>query len=184
MENIEVKNNKGNNIALCVILLLNLLWLICDRIAFSRSLTISTVMTYVEILIAVLYIVSGYKKPHGNLLRYLLLLYAVAVAGLLLRAAAYQPTWVNATYILKIMFAVYMGGRLDHFKQNLVICVVMFICNCMVAYYLIDMITDFGITLTFVNFIGCCGAVTVWMAIAAGYVIRFKPHKEAGLADK
>lgn len=184
MANIKEKAGlkTGQAIALIVVAVLNILWIIIDP--FAHSISLANVLTYVELAIAIFYTVCGYKKPHGNLMRYLLLLYAVAVAGLLLIFAASQPTYVNANYLAIIILAVYMAGRLGHYKQNLVICTVLLVCNCITMYYLIDVITGFGMPLTFENFFGCAGSVTVWLAIATGYIIRYKPHKEAGLADK
>ena len=186
MSNIKetTKLKAGQLIALIVIAVLNILWVVCDRIAFARSFSLATVLTYVELAIAVFYAVCGYKKPHGNLMRYLLLLYAVADAGLLLTSVVNWPTYVNAVFLVKIILAVYMAGRLDRYTQNVVISAAALVCNGVISYYLIDMITGRGMPLTFASFFGCIGAVTVWLAIAASYLIRFKPHKEAGITDK
>ena len=172
----------GAFVALIVIAVLNILWIIIDP--FAHSFSLANVLTYVELAIAIIYTVCAYKKPHGNLMRYLLLLYAVAVAGLLLIGAASQPTYLNANYLAIIILAVYMAGRLNKYTQNIIICAVLLVCNCITMYYLIDMITDKGMPLTFANFFGCAGCVTVWLAIAAGYIIRYREHKEAGLTDK
>ena len=123
MSKIEEKTGlkTGQWIALLAAAVLNILWLIFDRVASARNLSLPTVLIYVELAIAVLYAVCGYKKPHGNLMKYLLLLYAVVVAGLLLMSSAKWPTYVNAVYLIKIILAVYMAGRLDRFTQNVII---------------------------------------------------------------
>ena len=102
----------------------------------------------------------------------------------MLLSATNQPTYVNAVYLIIIMLAVYMAGRLDRYTQNIIISAAILVCAGIVAYYLIDMIADFGMPLTFVNLCACVGGVTCWLAIAASYIIRYKEHKEAGLADK
>ena len=77
-----------------------------------------------------------------------------------------------------------MAGRLNKFVQNIIINAAVLVTNGIVAFYLLSKIIGSGQPLTFVRVGACFGCVTVWLAIAASYIIRYKPHKEAGLADK
>lgn len=174
----------GHALALFIILILNVVWFVSDVVVFGSNLSFTIIVAFFELAGAVVYAVYGYKKPHGNHMRYLLLFYVLCVVVLLIQFANNQPVYVNTVYIVIIALVSYMAGRLDHYKQNLVICGLVTICNCVVSYYLLDMIFEFGIPQTFVNIVSCLGCVTVWLAIAAGYITRFKVHKEAGLQDK
>ena len=83
-------------IALFVILLLNIVWFICEVIHFSDHLSspnfwISALM----FVIAVFYACYGYKKPHGNHMRYLLLLYAAFVAAFLVSSGRTMPMYLS-----------------------------------------------------------------------------------------
>ena len=175
---------KSQLIALIVILALNAYWLISDLIVFSGHFAFSIVATMLEIVIAVFYTLFDYKKPHGNLLKYLLLLHVVLYGIILVNSASYQPKYINAIYFVKTVLISFMAGRLDHFKQNLIICAIVLVCNIVISYYLLDMILIFGLPLNLVNFGSCIGCVTVWLAIADGYIIRYQLHKEAGLEEK
>ena len=174
------KLKTGPSIALIAIVVLNVIWLVCNAIRHAGD--IFSIRTFMFI-IAMFYVCYGYKKPHGNLMRYLLLLYAVSVAAFLIRDAAIQPMYLSINYSAIIILSTYMAGRLERYKQNIVISVLVLVGNCITTYYLFDKFAGMG-TLTFFNAISSIGAITVWLAIAASYIIRYKEHKEAGLADK
>lgn len=185
MNEFEDKNGlkKSQLIILFLILALNAYWIISNFVTFSSHITFEIGVSFFELLIAIFYLVYDYKKPHGNLMKYLLLLYVLSAAILLLSFAPSQPTYVNAMYLCNIVFGTYMAGRLEHYKQNVIICLILLICNAVVSYYLVNMIIGFVIPLTLTNFGSCLGCVTVWLAIAGGYIIRYKLHKEAGFED-
>lgn len=176
--------NKTQLVALVIILVLNAYWIISDFIAFSGNITFIVGVTMLEIVIAIFYTTFDYKKPHGNLMRYLLLLYVILDGIILIEYAASQPKYLNIIYYIKAALVSYMAGRLDHYKQNLVICGIVLVCNAVISYYLLDMISNFGLPLNIINIGSCIGCVTVWLAIAGGYIIRYKLHKEAGLEEK
>ena len=133
--------------------------------------------------IAVFYIVYGYKKPHGNHMRYLLLIYVVYESIILMRSADWQPVYMLVANLAIIVLATYMAGRLDRYKQNVIISAVILVLHIVYIYPFIN-IALLNNALTAITFVGYIGPVTIWLAIAAGYIIRFKAHKEAGLADK
>ena len=182
MANIKEKAGlkTGQAIALVVIAVLNILWLVC--VVLQGSMTVTAWVALLEFAVAAFYAIYGYKKPHGNHMRHLLLLYAVIAAVMLLINTAGQPTYISALYLANIILVVYMGGRLDRFKQNIIISIAVLVCNSIVSGYLVGNIISSGRSLTFMNFGSCIGCVTVWLIIAASYIIRYKPHKEAGIA--
>lgn len=169
-------------IALLVILALNVLWFACSilsRIELSIGLTVDQIANIVMFAVTVYYVCYSYKKPHGNLMRYLILCSAVfsAVKGITFN----YPTYISSTCFLMVILKSYMAGRLDHYKQNVIISAVILICQCIMSYYIIDVFTSFEIPLTFNLIMSVIGPVTLWLAIATSYIIRYKPHKEAGL---
>ena len=182
MDRIEEKYGlkTGHAIALFIIFVLNILWLICNFINISEAMIPQFIISIVLCAAAVMYACYGYKKPHSNHMRYLLLINAVFVAWLLVLGAKVQPTYMIVSYLVGIISITYMAGRLDHYKQNLVICAVVLVCNVINACFLLTL-TD---TLTFTYIVASFGSVTVWLAVAGGYITRFKLHKEAGMLDK
>ena len=162
------------------VLALNVLWIVCNAIRHEGNiLSIRTFM----FIVSTFYVCYGYKKPHGNLMRYLLLLYAASVAWYLVKDGGNQPMYLSINYAAIVMLTTYMAGRLERYKQNVIISALVLIGNCITTYYLFDKISGTG-TLTFINAVSYLGAITVWLAIATGYIIRYRLHKQAGLEDK
>jgi len=159
------------------------------------------------ILMAVLilyYNFLGYKKPHGNMLRYGFLLFG---SFLIIRIAA-DNTFSVGTLIITVagIMSVYMSGRLNKIEKNKYLVVVVLIL--LVVHIIIKEI-HIGPVLFSENIVadaltaapemvgakpdgitGVClilrslGIVFQWIALSLAYISRYKAHKEAGLLDK
>ena len=185
MSNIEKKYElkTGEAIALIVIFLLNVLWFVCNLLTFSGDISIQFLISTFMFADAAFYTYYGYKKPHGNNMRYLLLLQAISIAVLVVVNGTTQPAFLTVNYLTSIILVAYMAGRLEHYKQNIVISVIVLISKLISTFYYIDVWSKAG-TLTFTNAVSCFGSTLIWLLIVSGYIIRFKLHKEAGLEDK
>ena len=188
MSRIEEKTGlkTGQAVALLIILILNVLWIICStwtRVKMFGSLPFNQIVNIVMFVVTVYYVCHSYKKPHGNLMRYLILCCAALEALQYINAGFTYPTYIVYVFYAITILKAYMAGRLDHYKQNVIISAVILICECLILYSLVDICIDMGAHISFVIFMGLVGPVTQWLAIAAGYIFRFKLHKEAGLAD-
>ena len=187
MSKIEEKTGlkTSHAIVLLIILALNVCWLIAETIFVVQhpSILSFVIVTYIQFAVAVYYAVCGYKKPHGNLMRYLLLFYALTLGVMLVMRAETQGPLYNSTYIAIILLSTYMAGRLNKYTQNIVICLIILVLKFVDVYPMISPLIQYS-GFSFVNFFGSIGPITVWLAIAAGYIIRFRLHKDAGLADE
>ena len=72
------------------------------------------------------YGVYGYKKPHGNMVRYLLLLLAfyIAVSVLILTERWEIPWVILACSNFAAVLIGYIAGRLNKIKKNIVIAII------------------------------------------------------------
>ena len=182
MEN-KKKLGTGALVALIIIAVLNILWLVCQIIMFKGRLSFNIALSFLMFVAAAVYALFAYKKPHGNYMRYLLLAYTLFGSIMFVQLCKNQEMYMNIIDVVMIILMAYMAGRLDHYKQNIVFCGIIFAKTILVSVLLIIRMSDLG-RLNFTTFFGCIGSVTCWLAIAAGYIIRYKSHKEAGLADK
>ena len=176
----------GQVIALLIILILNLVWIISStayRIKTYGNLPLNQIANIVMFFVTVYYVCYSYKKPHGNLMRYLILACAALEAFQYANSIIIYPTYMNYVFYGVTMLKTYMAGRLDHYKQNVVISAIVLVCECLVIYNIISIMMTFNVENLFVYIIRIIGPVTLWLAIATSYIIRFKPHKEAGLED-
>jgi len=70
------------------------------------------------------YVCAGYKQPHGNLLRYIILLYAANIILGLRAAVQYGNTGIITLLAIRIGLLCYIAGRLVKVKQNLILMII------------------------------------------------------------
>ena len=184
MEN-KKKLSTGAIIALIIVAALNIVWLVCVCYLgiIKGGISFNTSLSFLMFAAAAVYALFAYKKPHGNYMRYLLLAYTLIGSVMFVQLCKNQELYMNIIDVVMIILMAYMAGRLDHYKQNIVICGIVLAKTILVSALLISKMSSLG-RLDFVTFFGCIGSVTCWLAVAASYLVRYKPHKEAGLADK
>ena len=186
MKNKESKLNlkTGEMIVLVAIAILNIIWLVCRFATFTGEFKFKTITPILMLIICVIYVLYGYKKPHGNHIRYLLLFYAAHMGSLLVanQGSPFVPAYATVAHVATIILATYMAGRLDRYNQNLIISVAITILQIVYIYPYINLYIQNN-SMTFVNFFRIIGPVSLWLTIAASYIVRFKPHKQAGLED-
>jgi len=179
-----MEKKKQNVFALSCIVMIVLINIVSLIMFLAMEFSIGTLMLVVAACIehafVIYYVLFGYKKPHGNLLRYLMLAYAVTLG---INLAAFPTSFTQLDLILSIaslMFIPYIAGRLNKIKQNKVLIPVVFallIVSEMV--YLVDFESP-----SFLIYVRTFGQAMEWFAISAAYFVRYKEHKEAGLTDK
>ncbi len=148
---------------------------------FSSGSSFFLITYGITCILLLYYVIFGYKKPHGNLLKYLLLLFAICcLSGIVTEAAEHNviDTVYNIVRGIVVIMTSYIAGRLDHYKQNIVLMSIIgvFMLGSSFVY-------TFNCTEVF-SFLSCFTFFVLWVDMMAAYVIRFKEHKEAGLLDK
>lgn len=131
-------------------------------------------------LAVAVYGIWGYRKPHGNLLRYLILLLSlVTVATVQLQLAYCKVPWgVVICGNAAAVFMGYMAGRLGKVKKNryvVAIVTLLLLIRCcwpveqqyaaLSVFYVLDRSTN----------------LFAWITAVLIYFFRYKEHKEAGL---
>ena len=187
MNNLEEKFGLESKqlIALLIVIILNILWIICNTYVYIQmlgSISAFQVLNIIMFAVSVYYACYSYKKPHGNLMRYLILCCAALDAIKYINSTLPYPTYIYYVFYAITILKAYMAGRLDHYKQNVIISVVIIALQIVHIYPFMSHQILSG-SMTFVNFFSTIGPVTVWLAIATSYIIRYKPHKEAGLEE-
>jgi len=178
-----MEKKKLNILALsCIVLivLVNLVSLLMFLVEnFTIAILILVVAACIEHVFVIYYVLSGYKKPHGNMLRYLMLAYAVTLG---INLAVFPAFFTQLDLILSVaslMLIPYIAGRLDKTNQNKVLIPLVFVLLIISeAVYLIDLPSP-----SILIYVRTFGQALEWFAISAAYFVRYKEHKEAGLED-
>lgn len=177
-----MEKNKSKHLAVCIICgVLTAFGIVSSIIALingSDGLLVRKITNVINILLSVLilyYAFCGYRHPNGNLLKYIILLFAVpmlmSVYSFSLRGLAGQGV-IRAVIIGLIC---YVAGRLHRVKQN------------MILMGIVTVLTLIFTVSTFANgssTIGVFNALIIWLDICVAYILRYKEHKLAGLMDR
>ena len=83
------------------------IWIVSDVVC----LVVSALIGY--------YAFNGYKKPHGNLLKYLILIFTVIPLINVYQLVQLGQGWIAVTRAIIIGLLCYTGGRLHKVKQNI-----------------------------------------------------------------
>ena len=143
--------------------------------------------TVAAYIVAFVYALFGYKKPHGNLLRYTFLSFAVSLAVY----AGTQSGAGDLSVFLNVLCTVpvaYTAGRLHKYRQNkllLYLVAVMLLiaavidCRALAASLPEGGDGFYGFALKF----GAFSKFILGVALAAAYFSRWHTHREAGMRD-
>ena len=98
-----------------IISIVSFIWRINSRIPALIFIWITVFYCFV-----LYYGIKGYQKPHGNMVRYLMLIFGVYIAGsLITEVNAWHAPWpVIFSGSLAAMSIAYMAGRLNKYEKN------------------------------------------------------------------
>ncbi len=195
----EAKKKRGTGVNIWIVSLavLSVLGLVSEFIGTIQNYsTVELLLELIPFCIVFLsvayYTVIGYKKPHGNLLRNMFLLYSFFCAGEMIAMVFYanEHGYLNTFFprsismlvliALCVVLTAFVAGRLDKIKKNFILLAL--IIAALIAVSLLDIGKPPFPQLVYVlwSFV----PVFVWLDLVTAYVLRYREHKEAGLADK
>lgn len=126
------------------------------------------------------YGILGYKKLHGNMIRYLLLILAVYVAlSIVVLVYRWEITWIIlAASNLAAVFIAYMAGRLNKVKKNIVVTVIVSLLLLVKSFWPLSVP---GLTSDALFILDRTMPLFMWITVVLIYFFRYKEHKRAGI---
>lgn len=128
------------------------------------------------------YALFGYKKTHGNLLKYLFIIFALSLILNVCfgNVAANTIGMISAACTcLAALILVYVSGRLNRIEQNRFLLLIAGIL--LLATTILPIIMD-GFNIN--GFFNACSSQIMILTLGFAYTARFEEHKAAGLEDK
>ena len=167
-----------------IVLIINAIGIIaCLKEGLIRKTIISSCSEIFCILV-LYYAFVGYKKPHGNLLRYLYFIFGLIAIFTEISNSLDREALINEIAIYSAVLSgsiiIYISGRLDKFEKNKVL---LFLSGTLL---LINRFL-FSIALPKMPLLVTASRYTkliLFISLALAYVARYNEHKEAGLQDK
>jgi len=176
----EKKQNKFVLAIIVIAVLLNLVTvLMLPFREFPIILLFEAVAVVIEHVAVMYYVLFGYRKPHGNLLRYVMLLFALTLAIDLVGIHNEYSTFYVALSVAYVFLISYIAGRLNKIEQNRVL------MSLVLILFIIDSVSSciFDKPQTFIEGYRLFGTTIEWFTLSAAYFVRYREHKEAGLSD-
>ena len=175
-----MKNKFSTKTSVSILMALSVIGLISSMYVFINRMEQYGLMDLPIIIVYIIALVYGlflYKKPHGNMLKYSFLafslLYAFHVA---LKHGFDNFDDNNMLYIelLIIVLSSFMSGRLDKYEKNRTLMINILAMFIVLFVYSLTVSTDLLSIISNINYI------VLWLTICFAYSFRFKEHKEAG----
>jgi len=163
--------------------------LICGIITVVSNLANAPIPVFslIEIAMYLLicyYAFAGYKKPHGNLLRYVMFIFGLTlIPRVHVCVTVLNEMKCLIVYSVAIALISYMSGRLNKIEKNKYISVIILILLCYCGYAQCAAQADVGIPINFMGGVSVFAPAIMWIALCSAYFTRYLQHKEAGLAD-
>jgi len=141
----------------------------------SKALaTVTKILPILMYLVIAYYVFLSFKKPHGNSLKVIMIIFAFYLA--ILSELIYSEVIPFMLPVSAVLVA-FISGRLDRFVQNRIL-------MSLVAILLIIFTVGEVCFREYVN-LGTVASVLsnllIWAAIVNAYILRFKEHRLAGM---
>jgi len=174
-----VEKKASNNLAVCIICgiltVVGIMASIVSIVAGGKGIwVVNNVTDIVVSALIVYYAFIGYRKPHGNLLKYIILICTVPQFIAVYQFAQLSSPWQAIIAAIEIGLCFYVAGRLHRVKQNMILMSVVFAIR--LAASVVGLVKGTMV-------IGAITPLILWLDICVAYILRYKEHKEAGLQD-
>jgi len=175
----DMENKKSNNLTVCIICgILTVIGIVACVISLAKGGTLlSTIRRLVRLVQCILiayYAFWGYKKPHGNLLKYLILIFVGSSLLTVYYKAQTGDEWMAVVHATIACLSCYIAGGLQKVKKNIVFMSIVTVI--IVGYKIVRVMNGEAV-------IGDITKLVIWIDICAAYFLRYKEHKLAGLID-
>ena len=179
---------KSNKVGLIVSLVLVLLGIVGCVAGLVKGVRTSQPVNIVHICVNLLmyfpvtaYALFGYRKPHGNMLKYSVLLFGILIVAQSILPGSPLSNGATRDIIcgcsgIAAMAVAYLAGRLDRIGQNKYLMIIVGLLISVCSVLLICNFSDFNLMRCFSNLT----QPICWAALCLAYVSRYDEHKSAG----
>jgi len=176
-----MENKNTKNALLIFMGVLILMELVLGIITMMEDIVFVGIVNLIPIVFVSLYGFWLYKKPHGNMLKYAMLI--AAMAEILIDIACLIDGFVisNSVMIVASCILVYVSGRLNRIEQNKYLLPIAFVAQFICI--LIEAIA-YSSQFSFAYRSSWFSTPIATLTLMIAYFVRYKEHKKAGISDK
>jgi len=174
---------KKQNIWLLIMAVLILAEIITGIMTMTNDYLFINIIKMFHLVLIALYGFWLYKKPHGNMLKYAMIILAATqiLSAIMFIKLGADGMNLHTIRIFASAIIVYVAGRLDRIEQNKrLLCIATFILFASAFVQTFLAFNKISPLYLFTWFSGAISSITLMIA----YFVRYKEHKEAGISDK
>lgn len=183
--NIKKKLNLNNVqvVGLCATIALTLFGIVETILHIKADVpTSKTILICLSYLLILYYVFYGYKIPHGNSLKYIIIFFSLMLVNeIALEAGGKYPGLNQKTILFSVMvtgitiiIVSYISGRLNKYENNSYL----FILTLILLFIRAILMVNYK-TIMYSNI----SDIIVWIDLYWAYALRYNQHKEAGLKE-
>lgn len=171
-----METSQNKNTAIIVAMVLNVLNLILNVYGLiCRDVKIYFLISIINGVAILYYALIGYKKPHGDLLKYIMVIFAINVACYALTNYV-ENVYISYCYVFAALLIAYACGRLDRDLQNKYILLIVFIIFVFGKITASAFVKEEFTLLSLTRY----SEIIEWFAIMVTYLTRYEKHREIG----
>jgi len=140
------------------------------------------IIALIPMLFAAVYVFWLYNKPHGNMLKYAMLIFAVEriIESIGCIKQGWDVSYNQTAKILASVIIIYVAGRLNRMDQNKILLPIAF---ALLSVGVIVAVITFASQYPPIYVVSWFGEPVLVLILIVAYFVRYKEHKEAGLKD-
>lgn len=178
--------------------------LVCTAATLAMKIALpSTLAKLVLFLFLCFYAVFAFQKPHGNMLRYLMFIFAISMIFSLNNMVALHNQVAVILYPLAMVIVGFISGRLNKIEKNgwlaLVVLALLLVCSVETLIGMKSLSANelslldpslmaaaeqgFAPKLSVWTFVRMFDDAILWLGICAAYFSRYGEHQQAGIDE-
>ena len=182
----------GQIVLIGLLVLLTVLGIVCEiryylsmKGKFLSGASFDLIAYIAMSMCLIYYVFYNYKKPHGNLLKYLYLIFAVVILAGVVSIKSERNMLDNIfNYVRGVvaLLTAYISGRLDRFEDNsaIMIIILLLMLGTSILSNVYLFIVD-GLTIDFWSVYDCYDSFILSIDLFLAYMFRFSEHRKAGI---
>jgi len=137
----------------------------------------------IPLILGILYGLWLYRKPHGHMLKYAMLIFAIEriIESIGCIKQGWDVSYNQTAKIFASVIIVYIAGRLNRIEQNKYLFPIAFL---LIFEGVLVAVITFATQYSLIYVISWFGEPILILTFMISYFVRYDEHKEAGLIDK
>jgi len=141
------------------------------------------IISLIPLLFVALYLFFFYKKPHSNMLKYAMLIFALCrvIESIGCIKQGFEVFYNQTAKIISSLILIYVAGRLDRINENRILLPISFALTLVAVFIAVFTFSSQYSTFYIVSWFG---EPVLVLGFLVSYFARYYEHKESGIKSR